>query len=464
MTRPQQGRDATREKIPENALAYTMQLAAHVVNNVREQGQSLPAALTCVCPHHLAASTRGAVQDLSYLAMRQLAAANALIAQCVHHAPAPPLHYLLVIAFALLIDKKVRYTEFTVVDQAVEAVATQQSTRHGKGLVNAVLRQFLRKRAALTFHLTQTLSTHWNFPDWWITRLRHAYPDNWQHILEVSNQAPPMTLRINQSHHDLSHTQTQLAAAGIPTLVVGPMALQLVKPLPVQQLPGFAQGQFSVQDAGAQLAAPLLDIYDGMRVLDACAAPGGKTGHLLEMAGVHVHALELDPHRAQRIAENLARLPVHKNAQAHILVGDASQPHTWWDGQLFDRILADVPCSGSGIVRRHPDIRWLRRPEDIAALVQLQRNILLALWPLLAPGGKLLYATCSIFPEEGEQQAAWFEQTQTDAVRLRALGQLLPLSVAHEITDFCPTPLGVSPNITRDHDGFYYALFEKRLN
>jgi 16S rRNA (cytosine967-C5)-methyltransferase len=219
----------------------------------------------------------------------------------------------------------------------------------------------------------------------------------------------------------------------------------LLKAVHVERLPGFADGVVSVQDAGAQQAALQLDVADGMRVLDACAAPGGKTGHLLELAKIDLVALESDENRARRIGENLQRLGLH----AKVTIGDAGDPVArWWDDRPFDRILADVPCSASGIVRRHPDIRWLRRPEDLPALVREQQRILDALWPLLVPGGVLLYVTCSIFPEEGEDQARWFERSRPDAVRLNALGQLMP-TVAHD---------GSGP----DHDGFFYARFQKR--
>jgi 16S rRNA (cytosine967-C5)-methyltransferase len=226
--------------------------------------------------------------------------------------------------------------------------------------------------------------------------------------------------------------------------------------VPVAELPGFAEGDVSVQDAGAQLAAALLDVAPGQRVLDACAAPGGKTGHLLELAdGLDVVALESDPARATRIGENLVRLC----QSATVCVGDAAKPDAWWDGRPFDRILADVPCSAAGIVRRHPDIRWLRRAADLKTLAALQRDIVSALWACLKPGGKLVYVTCSIFPTEGETQARWFESHLQDAIRLHAPGQLLPASPdAAPAGGFDP---GVSP-LPLDHDGFFYAVFQKR--
>lgn len=434
-----------------NPLSYEMQLTAKVLERVCDQKQSLPNALNAICATPRANNVRGAVQDLSYLSMRQLAAAQAVLTSLMPRQPAAPLRHLLVVALVLLLDPEKRYTEFTIVNQAVEA-ASQLRAHTAKAITNGVLRNFLRQRSELSQKLAETPHTLWNFPLWWIEELRTAYPDKWEHILTISNQPPPMSLRVNQAKIDLPHALEMLSTKAIQATSLGATALRLDKPLPVAQLPGFAQGLLSVQDAGAQCAVPLLDIKNGMRVLDACAAPGGKTGHLLETAAVEVYALEIDAKRAQRIRENVARLPFCSGAKAHIIVGDASTPEHWWDRQPFDRILIDAPCSASGIVRRHPDIRWLRRAEDIQNLVAQQRALLRALWPLLAIGGKLLYATCSIFPQEGKMQAQWFEKIQKDAVRLQAPGQFLPDVVTSE-----------EGRLLDDHDGFYYALFEKCL-
>ena len=221
----------------------------------------------------------------------------------------------------------------------------------------------------------------------------------------------------------------------------------LTQPRPVHELPGFEQGWWSVQDLSAQLAGALLPVSDGMRVLDACAAPGGKTAHLLERADIHLTALDADPKRLERVGENLERLGLfHDNVT--LTCADAADAQAWWDGVPYDAILADVPCTASGVVRRHPDIRWLRREDDIARTAALQRRIVDALWATLKPGGHLLYATCSIFPEEGEWQAHAFEKRHTDASRLPAPGQILPLKQAGEAH-----PIG---------DGFFYALFAKK--
>lgn len=245
---------------------------------------------------------------------------------------------------------------------------------------------------------------------------------------------------MNRRRASVAEYLAELQQAGIGARQVGPYAVRLDQPTPVQQIPGFAAGVVSVQDAAAQLAAPLLDVADGMRVLDACAAPGGKTGHLLELADLDLLALDHDSRRLQRIAENLERL----HLRASLVTGDARQDD-WWDGQPFDRILADVPCTASGIVRRHPDIRWLRRKTDTAQLATLSAQILDKLWQMLRPNGKLLLVTCSLWPQESEQQAIAFAQKH-NAIRLPSPGQLLPTADAEA---------------DADHDGLFYALFQK---
>lgn len=438
----------------EVTLADAMLLAAKTVGQVREKRNTLPIALEKNC-FGVATTLRGAVQDLSYLSMRQMAAAEAIVRILVEQRPHSTLYNLLIVALALLLDKQtVRYPEFTVVNQAVAAL-DRTRLRSGKGLINAVLRNFLRQRTELTQTLIQTASTRWNYPLWWIARVRTDYPEQWERLLDAGNQAPPLTLRINRAHCHPVQAMATLAHAEISAQQIGPAALRLARPMPVQQIPGFAEGLCSVQDAGAQLAVPLLDLHHGMRVLDACAAPGGKTGHLLETAALQIIALDGDAQRARRISENIQRVHAYPGVAVQVRVGDAMHPEQWWDGHLFDRILVDAPCSASGIVRRHPDIRWLRKPADIKKLVKQQRSILKALWPLLAPQGKLLYATCSIFFEEGEGQAHWFERNQIDAVRLPAIGQLLPGEQKNNDSNHI---------IPQDCDGFFYALFEKQLN
>ena len=275
-------------------------------------------------------------------------------------------------------------------------------------------------------------------------------------MLRAAQEAAPMSLRVNLQHQSVEAYLSALEAQGIQAKAVGQMGVQLVKAVPVHQLPGFDSGHVSVQDAAAQLAAPLL--LNGLqrgaqpqRLLDACAAPGGKTGHLLECApNSKVLALDVDPQRCEKIQENLDRLKV----KAEILAADASKPETWWDGEAFDGILLDAPCTASGIGRRHPDVRWLRRESDVAQLAAIQAQLLKALWPLVKPGGRLLYCTCSIFKAEGESQIQTFVQHNTDALILPSPGHLTPSNVISDPS--------LRDNQMGEHDGFYYALLEKR--
>ncbi|MGH8777546.1 16S rRNA (cytosine(967)-C(5))-methyltransferase RsmB [Paraburkholderia sp.] len=446
-----------------DSLGFALDCAAQAVGAVRA-GAALPAALQSIFSSVRSGGvelSRGAVQDLAYTTMRRLAAADWLIAQRVHKAPPPHVGNLLTCAFALLLtrdDETPPYTPFTVVDQAVEAVGARREFAFAKGLVNAVLRGFLRERDVLVAQLQSDDVAHWNYPQWWLDAAKRASPDAWQTVLAAGNVQGPLTLRVNARRTTVDAYLQLLREHGIGAVQAGAHAVRLDAPLPVERVPGFADGVVSVQDAGAQLAAPLLDARDGMRVLDACAAPGGKTGHLLELADVDVIALESDASRASRIGENLQRLKL----AADVRIGDAGDPAAWHDGEPFDRILADVPCSASGIVRRHPDIRWLRRASDIPALVDGQRRILGALWPLLKPGGELLYVTCSIFPEEGELQAQWFGKQYQDAVRLDAPGQLLPTAARVPVDASAGSLAGHDTGQHADHDGFFYARFQKR--
>jgi 16S rRNA (cytosine967-C5)-methyltransferase len=282
--------------------------------------------------------------------------------------------------------------------------------------------------------------TRFRHPAWWIARLRTSFPEAWQGALEAGNQHPPMALRVNGRCAGVAAVQAELSDAGHVCRRLANDALLLERPLPVGQLPGFAEGRLSVQDAGAQWAAHWLDLAPGQRVLDACAAPGGKAAHILERAEVDLLALELDAARVARVRDNFARLGL----AAELRHADCRAVDAWWDGRPFDRILADVPCSASGVVRRHPDIKWLRRATDIARFAAQQGEILDALWPTLAPGGKLLYVTCSLFDEENHGQIARFCERHPDARRLdidgRPAQQLLP---------------------DAEHDGFFYALLAK---
>ena len=453
-------------RLAPDSLGFALDCAALAVGAVRA-GMALPAALARVqASAPAAAIARGAIQDIAYRALRRLGTADWLLAQLVRKAPPPHVGDVLACALVLLADdaQTAAYTPFTVVDQAVTAIGARRESAFAKGLVNAVLRAFLRERETWLDKAQTDAVAAWNYPLWWIEAVQQAWPDAWQRVLAAGNQPGPLTLRVNARRTTVAEYLHLLDANGIAAAAIGTHAVRLAAPLPVDRIPGFAQGVVSVQDAGAQLAAERLAVRDGMRVLDACAAPGGKTGHALELADVELVALESDPARASRISENLSRLGL----TATVTVGDAGSPAAWYDARPFDRILADVPCSASGIVRRHPDVRWLRRASDIAALVAQQRRILDALWPLLAPGGEMLYVTCSIFPEEGEQQARWFERAHEDAVRLDAPGQLLP-TAAGAVAE-CSAPLSTGTHAAMperagadlDHDGFFYARFQKR--
>jgi 16S rRNA (cytosine967-C5)-methyltransferase len=268
-----------------------------------------------------------------------------------------------------------------------------------------------------------------------------------------------MTLRVNARKSNPADYLAKLRQAGVAASAIGEHGVILERPMPVHDIPGFDAGEVSVQDAAAQLAAPLLlraiepsqaSTPTPRRILDACAAPGGKTAHLLELADAEVTALDIDLARCRRVDDTLARLGL----QARVLAADAAQPPQWWDGRPFDAILLDAPCTASGIVRRHPDVRWLRRESDIAQLTAVQARLLAALWPLLRPGGALLYCTCSVFPAEGEGQVQTFVAHNTDAVLRAAPGHLLPRVRAKDND--------VQDNLEGDHDGFYYALLAKR--
>jgi 16S rRNA (cytosine967-C5)-methyltransferase len=441
-----------------DSLGFALDGAAQAVEAVR-RGTSLPSALAgllAALPDEARSTARGAIQDIAYRAMRRLGTTEWLVAACLDKAPPAHVRAVLDCAFALLLDDEAdaAYAPFTVVDQAVTAIGARREYAFAKGLVNAVLRRFLREREVLQARWQDDPRAQWNYQPWWIDAVRTAWPEHWRQVLAAADTPGPLTLRVNPRHCTRDAYLERLAQAGIAARALGRHAVRLAVPLPVERIPGFADGVVSVQDAGAQLAAEWLGAGGGMRVLDACAAPGGKTGHILELADAEVIALESDAARAARIGENLARLAL----SAQVRIGDAGKPEAWHDGRSFDRILADVPCSASGIVRRHPDIRWLRRAEDIDALVAEQRRIVAALWPLLKSGGELLYVTCSIFPAEGEAQARWFEAAHQDAVRLDAPGQLAPQAAG----DGSSAPGGGAAGLPVDHDGFYYARFQKR--
>jgi 16S rRNA (cytosine967-C5)-methyltransferase len=418
-------------------LAEALAAAAALVARVAA-GRSLSAEFERAGPDPLDGS-RAALADLCYGALRRYGRSQAIVNALSRRAGTtdPLVEALLWCAFYAL--ESGRYAEYTVVDQAARAcVALQRAS--AKGYVNALLRNFLRARTGLEARLgNDELARYWH-PKWWIERLRAAYPSNWAQVLAAGNTHPPMCLRVNARRTSAQAYAARLAAEGIAASRIGAAALLLERPLPVARLPGFAEGEVSVQDAGAQRAAGLLDLRAGQRVLDACAAPGGKSAHILESADVELTALDADVERIASISRDQERLGL----KAHIRAADCTALEAWWDGVAFERILADVPCSASGAARRHPDIKWLRRDADIAAFALRQARILDALWRALAPDGKLLYVTCSIFPEENA--------AVVDAFTARTPGARRAPLPDGAVAQLVPGP---------EHDGFFFALLEK---
>jgi 16S rRNA (cytosine967-C5)-methyltransferase len=432
-------------------LWQLLQAAAQVALAV-QNGRSMTAALETVSK-----DLRPGVQALSFQTMRWWGRALALRKCLARKAPPAQADALLCTALALSWqDELAPYPVHTLVNQAVEAARRHKDMRAQAPFVNACLRRFLREREALIAQTNTDITALWNHPAWWVKRLQTDHPQDWQNILQAAQSAAPMTLRVSPKHSTVQAYLQVLEAQGIAAKAVAEFGVQLLKAVPVHQLPGFSEGHVSVQDAAAQLAAPLLlsglnPSQQALRLLDACAAPGGKTGHLLEChPGAQVLALDVDPVRCERIQQNLDRLKV----KAQIVAADAAQPADWWDGQSFDGILLDAPCTASGIGRRHPDVRWLRRESDVAQLAAIQAKLLKALWPLVKPGGRLLYCTCSVFKAEGESQIQTFVQHNTDAQILPSPGHLTPSSATSETS--------LRDNVMGEHDGFYYALLEKR--
>jgi len=406
-------------------------------------GRSLNQALPELWRRHpqLSAQARGATQDLVYGALRHLLRLESYLAALASKPVADgQVRCLLLVALYQL--AYARTPQHAAVNQAVDA-ARSLNKGWAAGFVNGVLRNFLRRREELAARAERRDTTRFSHPRWWIDKLRVQYPDGYRALLETSLGHPPMTLRVNARRCSRADYEALLLEAGIAFSVAGPVALRLDTPVGVDRLPKFAEGWVSVQDAGAQRAAEWLDLAPGQRVLDACSAPGGKAAHILETAEVDLLAVDKDEARLARVRDNLARLGLAAEAR----LGDAADPRAWWDGKPFQRILADVPCSASGVVRRHPDIKWLRRPEDIAAFAREQTRILDALWRLLEVGGKLLYATCSVFAEENQKVVERFLADHPDAERLP-----LPESDNGFVQ--------LLPDAT--HDGFFYALLAKR--
>lgn len=448
----------TRVPLPASSvpLARLLALTADLVQAVRA-GRSATDWLAR-CP----ADARAGVQSLGFDVLRQLGSASELRALMAPRTPPPAVDALLCTALALLWPRPdPPYAEHTLVDQAVGAA--RERVPAAAGFINAVLRRFGRERDALVQAAQRRPLGAWNHPDWWIERVRHDWPGHWSSLLMAAQQRPPMTLRVNRRRCrgvDYLHRLQQAGRAAmlLDDPALAGQALVLSDPCPVQQLPGWNEGDVSVQDAAAQRAAALVLGMDaaalpaGARVLDACAAPGGKCAQLLERAELDLLALDSDPQRVPRIHDTLRRL----HLKAEVRAADARDTARWWDGRPFDAVLVDAPCSASGIVRRHPDIRWLRRADDLAALARIQAELLSALWPLVKAGGRMVYATCSIFKAEGSQQIdAFLQRLAQGAARLDpgSPGHLLPLADN--------APAAVSRGASPGEDGFFYALIHK---
>ena len=404
----------------------------------------------------LSPNERAAIHSIAFDTLRHYgllaAQLDLLLSQPIND---PPVRHLLLIALSQLQFSNA--AAHAIVDHAVSAAEVIGFGR-AKPLINAVLRNYLRAPEKFARERLTSLQAQYDFPPWWIERVSKEYPAHWQSVLLSARLHPPMCLRVNAKRTTPAEYVALLAKHGLAGLHVYGQAVMLEKPIGVNQLPGFREGLVSVQDAGAQIAAALLCPAAGTNVLDACAAPGGKTGHLLEAAGAQSQlkllAIDSDSRRLSRVSDNLARLGLH----ADLKTADAAKPDEWWDGVPFDRILLDVPCSGSGVVRRHPDIKWIRRETDIFALARQQARLLTVLWNCLSIGGRLLYATCSIFRAENQDIIEQFRRKTPNARQLN-FAHTTPAGVSDlgaiaELADGQLLPNDV-------HDGFFYALLEK---
>jgi 16S rRNA (cytosine967-C5)-methyltransferase len=397
----------------------------------------------------LSPSDRSLLRALSYGVLREHSQLEALASMMLNKrqpAHVPQLNALIEAGLYQL--RSMRISPHAAVNQTVAACDTLGTPGH-RGLVNALLRRYLREREALESSLPGDPAMRWSYPGWLVDQVQRDWPERWEGVLEAGNRQAPLSLRVNRRLGTRANYLAKLRTAGLAAEEVAeaPDALVLEHPVPVDRLPGFDRGECSVQDVSAQLAVDLLQLEPSQRVLDACAAPGGKTAHMLERCELqHLLAVDSDPTRLQRIDQTLARLGL----KAQTLAFDAGRLQDRWSGPPFDRILLDAPCSGTGVIRRHPDIKWLRRPDDIGRLADEQLRLLFALWPLLAPGGRLVYATCSILCAEGENVIRQFLLRQPDA--------------KHEPIHANwgePRRLGRRIAPGGNWDGFYYAVLKR---
>ena len=426
------GWDKLPTGLADDSLGWSLLLAARVLAAVHA-GRSLNEALMRL--NNEPAAARAAAQDVAYGVLRRFGWGEFILGRLMTKPVTHPETQALLLGALYRLETRSDSAPM-VVDQAVSA-AGELAGGVFKGLVNGVLRSYLRQRESLLAEMASDEVATYQHPRWWLNRLRRTYRDQWESIVAAGNCPPPMILPVNARLGSPQAYAEKLEAEGLKASPIGLHGLILDRPVAVDALPGFFDGWISVQDAGAQRAAELLAPAPGSRVLDACAAPGGKAAHLLELADLDLLAMDIDAMRTKRIEENLHRLRL----SAEVKVADCCDTAAWWDGRLFDAILADVPCSGSGVVRRHPDIKTLRRESDIRNFAKTQANILDSLWPLLVPGGKFLYATCSVFTEENAAQIDSFVVRHPDVERITD-EQWLPRN---------------------ENDGFYYAFLRKTV-
>jgi len=382
------------------------------------------------------------IKALTYGSVRYLGKSRFIISQLVKNKIENRMVECL-IHIALYQLSQEKFNNFTIVNQAVDA-AKKIDFRKSK-FVNAILRNYLRSKDNLHELLNQELVARYSYQNWWINKVKSEFKNDWEEILEIGNQHPPLTLRVNKRKIDIEKYSKTLINNSLEHQVISNTGLIVNNPLNIKDIPGFLEGHISVQDYGAQIATELLDIKKGQKILDACAAPGGKTCNILESEDVNVTALEIDKIRADKISENLKRLDL----KANVIHGTLSNENLWWDGGHFDRILLDVPCSASGIVRRHVDIKWLRQMNDLKKFSEIQYLLLKSAWPLLNSGGKLLYVTCSIFSKENRDVIERFKQ---DFMDVKEIDLIYPNNIKHIKNQLIPS---------ENHDGLFYALLKK---
>ena len=424
-------------------------IAAKIIVKVVEESVSLSSALS-EAEKCINQQSRPLLRQISYGVIRHyfsLSKIQSLLLARPLKSREKELHALILIGLYQIVYSRV--PQHALVSETVNATGALKRP-WASALVNGALRSMIRQGEKILDNKEWKDIDRYDHPFWLIDKCRHYWPEQWQNILQANNEHPPMTLRINSRRVTRNQyleklTSCDLTARETP---LSPTGITLEKACPVDKLPGFTEGLISVQDEAAQLSVPLLDCQPGDRVLDACAAPGGKTCHLLEQTpSLDLWAVDVEEKRLVRLRENLARLRL----QAHVICGDAAMPETWWDGQPFDRILLDAPCSATGVIRRHPDIKLLRRAEDVSALVSIQKKLIRQMWDMLKCGGLMVYATCSILREENDDQIESFLSTQADA-SLITVQKYQPYHSPYGM-QFFPVNDG--------HDGFFYSILQK---